>query len=150
MFVDGELYVIGRIVDLLRESTVYPLPTGHRSHRRRRLTAGAARLRIAAFTAPFSDGVEELVIIAERATGAARSDPAPAVDAIRTVVSQRHGFGPADIRILPAGAIPRTTSGKLARRAVPDGYLDGSLNGRQDARRNPPACGWGWDRWLPI
>lgn len=131
MFVDGELYVIGRIVDLLRIDGLSRYPQDIEA------TAADAsplvrRGYVAAFTAPFSDGVEELVIIAERATGTARSDPAPAVDAIRTVVSQRHGLTPADIRILPAGAIPRTTSGKLARRACRTGYLDGSLNGRQD------------------
>jgi fatty-acyl-CoA synthase len=31
-----------------------------------------------------------------------------------------------DVRFLPAGAIPRTTSGKLARRACRDEYLSAS------------------------
>lgn len=130
MFVDGELYVTGRIVDLVRVDgrTRYPQDI--------EATAADAsplvrRGYVTAFTAPRRDGVEELVIIAERATGTARCDPAPAIDAIRAAVSRRHGLTPADIRILPAGAIPRTTSGKLARRACRTGYLDGSLNGRQ-------------------
>jgi fatty-acyl-CoA synthase len=33
----------------------------------------------------------------------------------------------ADVRFLPAGAIPRTTSGKLARRACRAQYLTGLL-----------------------
>jgi fatty-acyl-CoA synthase len=32
-----------------------------------------------------------------------------------------------DVRFLPAGAIPRTTSGKLARRACRAQYLSGTL-----------------------
>jgi fatty-acyl-CoA synthase len=57
------------------------------------------------------------VIVAERAAGTGRDDPQPAIEAIRTMVSQKHGLTVFDVRFLPAGAIPRTTSGKLARRA---------------------------------
>jgi len=71
------------------------------------------------------------VIIAERATGTSRSDPGEAIEAIRAAVKRRHGLDVADIRILPAGAIPRTTSGKLARRAARNAYLEGSLKGHQ-------------------
>jgi fatty-acyl-CoA synthase len=84
----------------------------------------------AAFTVPRGDDAE-LVIIAERATGTARSDSGPAVEAIRAAVEHRHGLFPADIRFLPAGAIPRTTSGKLARRACRTQYLDGSMRFHQ-------------------
>ena len=72
---------------------------------------------------------ECLVVIAEKATGTNRSDPAPAIEAIRAAVSQRHGITPVDVRVVPAGSIPRTTSGKLARRACRAQYLDGSLKG---------------------
>ena len=68
-----------------------------------------------------------LVIVAERAAGTSRADPQPAIEAIRAAVSQRHGLTVADVRLLPAGAIPRTTSGKLARRACRAEYLDGTL-----------------------
>ncbi len=130
MFVDGQLYVTGRIVDLLRIGgrAVYPQDI-------EATVADASPLvrrgYVAAFTAPAADGAENLVIIAERATGTARSDPAEALDAVRAAVSQRHGLTAADIHILPAGAIPRTTSGKLARRACRTGYLNGSLKGHQ-------------------
>jgi fatty-acyl-CoA synthase len=125
MFVDGELYVTGRMVDLLTIGgrTVYPQDI--------ETTAADAsplvrRGYVAAFTAPRDDDAE-LVIIAERAAGTARSDPAPAIDAIRAAVAARHGLTVAVIGFLPAGAIPRTTSGKLARRACRTQYLDGSL-----------------------
>ncbi|HWT48956.1 MAG TPA: fatty-acid--CoA ligase, partial [Mycobacterium sp.] len=68
-----------------------------------------------------------LVIIAERAAGTSRDDPQPAIEAIRDAVSHRHGLTVSDVRFLPAGAIPRTTSGKLARRACRAQYLSDSL-----------------------
>ena len=82
----------------------------------------------AAFTVP-SGGGEQLVVVAERASGTRRADPAPAVEAIRAEVSRRHGLSVADVRLVPAGAIPRTTSGKLARRACRAAYLDRRVRG---------------------
>jgi fatty-acyl-CoA synthase len=80
----------------------------------------------AAFTVPCGT-VEQLVVVAERASGTRRADPAPAVEAIRNALSRRHRLAVADVRIVPAGAIPRTTSGKLARRACRAAYLDGEF-----------------------
>jgi fatty-acyl-CoA synthase len=90
---------------------------------------------VAAFSAPANelpgsdsdDASERLVIIAERAAGTSRVDPQPAIAAIRAAVAHRHGLPVADVRFLPAGAIPRTTSGKLARRACRAQYLAGEL-----------------------
>ena len=130
MFFDGELYVTGRIVDLLTIGgrALYPQDI--------EATAADASALVrrgyaAAFTAPDGDGSDKLVIITERATGTARSETTAAIESIRTAVSRRHGVTVADIRILPAGAIPRTTSGKLARRACRTAYLNGSLKGHQ-------------------
>ena len=74
----------------------------------------------------FTDDSERLVIVSERAAGTARQDPRPAIDAIRKAVAEKHGLTVFDVRFLPAGAIPRTTSGKLARRACRDEYLSAS------------------------
>ena len=128
MFVDGELYVAGRIVDLLRIDgrSVYPQDIESTVSDASTLVR---RGYVAAFTVPGSGDTEDLVIIAERATGTSRSDQAAAIAAISAAVSRRYGLTPADIRILPAGAIPRTTSGKLARRACRTDYLGGFLKG---------------------
>lgn len=123
MFVGGELYVTGRIADLMT--------IGGRNYYPQEIEATTAaaspmvrRGYVAAFTAP------DLVVVAERAAGTSRSDPRPAVEAIRVAVTQTHGVAPADIVLLPAGAIPRTTSGKLARRACRVEYLDGTLRAK--------------------
>jgi fatty-acyl-CoA synthase len=125
VYLDGELYIIGRIADLV-------IIDG-RNHYPQDIEATAAeaspivrRGYVAAFSVP-SDAGERLVIIAERAAGTSRADPQPAMDAIRAAVSHRHGLSVADVRFLPAGAIPRTTSGKLARRACRAEYLSGLL-----------------------
>ncbi len=123
MFFGGELYVTGRIVDLM--------PIDGRAVYPQAIEATAAdasplvrRGYVTAFTAP------DLVIVAERAPGTGRSDPRTAVEAIRAAVARRHDVEPADVVLVPAGAIPRTTSGKLARRSCRAAYLDGSLRAR--------------------
>jgi fatty-acyl-CoA synthase len=68
----------------------------------------------------------DLAIVAERAAGTARVDPGPAIDAIRKMVSHKHGLTVSDVRFMPAGAVPRTTSGKLARWACRARYLNGA------------------------
>jgi len=45
-------------------------------------------------------------------------------------VSRHHALPVADVRLVAAGAIPRTTSGKLARRACRAEYLAGVLGKR--------------------
>jgi fatty-acyl-CoA synthase len=128
VYLDGEIYVTGRIADLIT--------LAGRNHYPQDIEATAAeaspmvrRGYVAAFSGP-ADGEERLVLIAERAAGTSRDDPQPAIEAIRNAVSRRHGVTVSDVRFLPAGAIPRTTSGKLARRACRAEYLSGTLGAR--------------------
>ena len=66
------------------------------------------------------------MIVAERAAGTAAHDPQPAIDAISAAVSRTStDYRSPTCASLPAGAIPRTTSGKLARRACRAAYLGG-------------------------
>ena len=134
VYLEGELYVTGRIADLVT--------IDGRDHYPQDIEATAAeaspivrRGYVTAFSVPAneppesatSDSSQRLVIIAERAAGTSRADPQPAIEAIRAAVSHRHGLPVSDMRFLPAGAIPRTTSGKLARRACRAQYLSGVL-----------------------
>ena len=45
-------------------------------------------------------------------------------------MSRKHAVNIYDVRLVAAGVIPRTTSGKLARRACRAEYLDGTLSTR--------------------
>ena len=135
VYLDGELYITGRIVDLIT--------IDGRNHYPQDIEATAAeaspivrRGYVTAFSVPASespgtDSTEQrLVIIAERAAGTSRADPRPAIEAIRAAVLDRHRLAVSDVRFLPAGGIPRTTSGKLARRACRAQYLSGVLGTR--------------------
>jgi fatty-acyl-CoA synthase len=133
LYLDDELYVTGRIADMvhIRERTVYPQDI--------EATAAAAsqtvrRGYVVAFSVPattHTDGTgDELVIVAERAAGTARTDLQPVIDAVKAAVSHHYAVTVADVRLLPAGAIPRTTSGKLARYACREQYLGGVLGPR--------------------
>ena len=121
VYLDGELYVTGRRADMLLVDGRQRYPQDIEA------TAAAAspmvrRGYVAAFSAD-----DKVVIIAERASGTRRDDPAPAVDAIRAAVADVHGLRASDVRFVPAGAIPRTTSGKLARHACRAEYLRGEI-----------------------
>lgn len=152
VWLDGELYITGRVKDLV-------IVDG-RNHYPQDLEFSAQEasesLRpgfIAAFAVPANelpavvfeqstsgltfdpdDASEQLVIVAERAAGK-KNDPQEIADAVRAAIAQRHGVMARDILLVPAGSIPRTSSGKIARRATKAAYLDGSLRGgyKQDA-----------------
>ena len=78
--------------------------------------------------------------------GAGKAEPGPVVEAIRAGCPVATPLPIADVRLVAAGAIPRTTSGKLARRACRAEYLAGSwpppphrLNHRARPPDNVPA-----------
>jgi len=73
------------------------------------------------------DGSEQLVIVAERAAGTHKLDYQPIADDIRAAIAVRHGVTVRDLLLVQAGAIPRTSSGKIGHRACRTAYLDGSL-----------------------
>jgi acyl-CoA synthetase (AMP-forming)/AMP-acid ligase II len=77
---------------------------------------------------PGGGSVEQLVVVAERAAGVGRADPEPIVANVRAAVSREHQVRVADVRLVAAGTIPRTTSGKLARNACRAGYLAGRFS----------------------
>jgi fatty-acyl-CoA synthase len=124
VYLDGELYVTGRLADLV--------VIGDRQHYPQDVeatTSAASPMVRQGYAAAFSTD-EGVVIVAERASGTRRADPAAAIDAIRAAVSDQHGLSVADVRMVPAGALPRTTSGKLARLACRSAYLRGEFGGQ--------------------
>jgi fatty-acyl-CoA synthase len=123
VYLDGELYVTGRLADLVVIDGRQHYPQDIEA-----TTSAASAMVRQGYAAAFStDG--GVVIVAERASGTRRADPAAAIDAIRAAVADRHGLTIADVRLVPAGALPRTTSGKLARLACRSAYLRGEFGG---------------------
>lgn len=125
VYLDGELYITGRVKDLIIVDGRNHYPQDIEA-----TVAEASNSVRAGFVAAFSipgDGREQVVVIAERAMGAGRREAAPIQEAIRAAVSRRHALPVAEVKLVAAGSIPRTTSGKLARRACRTNYLDGVL-----------------------
>ncbi|MQY26907.1 long-chain-fatty-acid--AMP ligase FadD32 [Nocardia aurantia] len=155
VYVDGELYITGRVKDLVIVDgrNHYPQDLEYSAQE------SSKALRpgfIAAFSVPANqlpaevfaetglqfdadDSSEELVIVAERGPGAGKADPEPIADAVRAAISQRHGVTARDILLVPAGSIPRTSSGKIARRACKAAYLEGTLRGGYTQQAFPDA-----------
>ncbi len=125
---DGELFVTGRLRDLII--------IGGRNHYPQdvELTAQDAhpvirRDRVAAFAVE-ADGGERLVVVAERSrhVAAEQVDPAEVTRTVRAAVSTRHDIRLHDFLLVQPGAVPRTSSGKIARSACQDRYLARTLD----------------------
>jgi fatty-acyl-CoA synthase len=125
VYLDGELFVTGRRADIILLDGLQHYPQDIEATAQR-ASSIVRRGYLAAFPADDDAGV---VIVAERASGTRRADPDAAAEAIRAAVTDIHGLTVTDVRFVPAGAIPRTTSGKVARRACRAEYLSGELRG---------------------
>lgn len=154
-YLDGQLYITGRVKDLVIVAgrNHYPQDLENTAQE----ASDALRPGfVAAFSVPANqlpeearhgtefepdDSSETLVLVGERAPGAGKADPGPIADAVRSALSSRHGVTAQDVLLVPAGSIPRTSSGKIARRACRAAYVDGTLRGgyRQTAFPDAPA-----------
>ncbi|HEX3530750.1 MAG TPA: amino acid adenylation domain-containing protein [Thermoanaerobaculia bacterium] len=123
---DGTLFLTGRLKDLiiLRGRNLYPQDlevTAERSHPAFRPGCGAA------FSVE-QDGEERLVIVQEvEPRQRAAVEAGVAAEGIRRAVAEAHGVQAWEVVLAEAGAVPRTSSGKIRRRACRDAYLAGSL-----------------------
>ncbi|AGF73615.1 FadD32-like long-chain-fatty-acid--AMP ligase [Corynebacterium halotolerans] len=121
VIIDGETYITGRLKDLIviAGRNHYPQDIEYT------VQAATDHVRpdaVAAFSVEGED-VEKLVIFVERDERADAASDADVVEAIRGAVSSAHGVTPAEIRVLEANAIPRSSSGKIARRVAQKSYL---------------------------
>ncbi len=152
---NGELYITGRVKDLVIVDgrNHYPQDLEYSAQE---ATKALRPGFVAAFSVPANqlpseafddahaglkydpdDTSEQLVIVGERAPGSHKMEVAPIVDDIRAAVAVRHGVTVRDVLLMPAGAIPRTSSGKIGRRACRSAYLDGSLRSGKVANAFP-------------
>ncbi|ULE34901.1 long-chain-fatty-acid--AMP ligase FadD32 [Mycobacterium sp. IDR2000157661] len=152
---DGQLYITGRVKDLviIDGRNHYPQDLEYSAQE---ATKALRTGFVAAFSVPANqlpdevfenahsglkrdpeDTSEQLVIVGERAPGAHKLDMGPIADDIRAAIAVRHGVTVRDVLLTPAGAIPRTSSGKIGRRACRSAYLDGSLRSGKVANAFP-------------
>ena len=121
---DGELFVTGRVKDLIiiRGRNLYPQDielTVERCHASLRAGAGAA----------FSTEVdgEERLVIAQEIDYRTATDTEAVIEAIRQAVVEEYEVQPYAIALLRAGSIPKTSSGKIQRHACRAAWLNNSL-----------------------
>ncbi|MCI0466647.1 MAG: AMP-binding protein, partial [Beijerinckiaceae bacterium] len=123
---DGALFIAGRIKDLIiiRGANYYA------SDFERILDQDIPGLRPgcnAAFGVTI-EGEETLVLAAEVRRDHLRKNGAESIYlSIRKAMAYQSGLAPGEIVLVPPGAIPKTTSGKIRRRACRKAYLDGTL-----------------------
>jgi long-chain fatty acid adenylase/transferase FadD26 len=118
---DGELFIIGRIKDLL-------IVDG-RNHYPDDIEATTQEIsggRVAAISIP-DDRTERLVVIAEmKNRGSSEEEMQQRLRAVRaqvtSAISKSHGLRVADLVLVPPGSIPITTSGKIRRSSCLEVY----------------------------
>ena len=142
---NGHLYITGRVKDLVivdgrnhyPQDLEYSAQEASRALRTGYVAAfsvPANQLPAEVFDNPHAglkydpeDTSEQLVIVGERAAGAHKLDYQPIADDIRAAIAVRHGVTVRDVLLVQAGSVPRTSSGKIGRRACRAAYIDGSL-----------------------
>jgi fatty acid CoA ligase FadD21 len=118
----GELFIVGRIKDLLiiRGRNHYPEDI-------EATVQQIAQGRVAAISVPV-DSTEQLVTVIEvkKKRGEAHEDLRHRLTGVRSdvtsAISNAHGLNVGDVVLVPAGSIPITTSGKIRRAACVEQY----------------------------
>ncbi len=123
---DGELFITGRLKEIMIFGGLnrYPQPleqTAEKSHSALRPNCGAA----------FSiniDGLERLVIAYEAERSQRRSlDMDDIVQSVCWAIARDHYVNVYAILLLKPGTLPKTSSGKIQRRACRTAFIEGSL-----------------------
>jgi len=133
---DGEIYVTGRVKDIIIKGgrNLYPHEVEELATRAEGVRKGCV---VAFGLNDQASGTEKLVVVAEtREQDAARR--AAIAAKVTEQVSQGLGLPPDRVELIPPGSIPKTSSGKLRREETKQLYLAGTL-----ASGRPPV-------WLQI
>ncbi|MGY6026848.1 fatty acyl-AMP ligase [Streptomyces spinosirectus] len=123
---NGEVFVTGRLKDLI--------VIDGRNHYPQDLELSAElshpALRpgcTAAFSVDGAAGGEQPVVVAEVAPETA-GEAEKIADQVRGAIAEAHGLSARDVVLVHPGTIPKTSSGKIQRRATRAAYLDGTLS----------------------
>lgn len=133
---DGELFITGRLKEIIiiRGQNHYPHDielTVEKSNPALRPNSGAA------FAVDFN-GTERLVVVHEvERTFLRKLDVKQVIDNIREAVAAQHGIKIYATVLVKTSSIPKTSSGKIRRRACRAAFLTGSLDVVEDWSENP-------------
>ncbi|MEM9216874.1 MAG: amino acid adenylation domain-containing protein [Cyanobacteria bacterium P01_F01_bin.150] len=133
-FSKGELFFTGRLKDLIiiRGRNHYPQDielTVESSH-------PALRNNCSAAFSVEREGEERLVIVGEvERTYLRKLNTTEVIKEIQIALSTEHELDIDGVVLLKTGSIPKTSSGKIQRRACKQGFLEGSLNSVEQWQR---------------
>ncbi len=132
---EGELFVTGRLKDLIiiHGSNHYPQDielTVESSHAALQ-ASGAAAFSVT------DNGKEKLVIVQEVTRQGRQADINEVTSAIRQAVAEKHDLQAFAIVLVKPMSIPKTSSGKIQRRATKTAFLDGELEVVGEWRKSP-------------
>jgi amino acid adenylation domain-containing protein len=121
---NGELFITGRAKDLIiiRGRNLYPQDielTAERSHKT--LRAGS----VAAFAVEVEK--EERLVVVQELEFRAKPNIDEVTAALRQAITEEHEVEVYAVVLIKAGTIPKTSSGKIQRRATKAGFLAGTL-----------------------
>jgi acyl-CoA synthetase (AMP-forming)/AMP-acid ligase II len=125
---DGELYITGRIKDLIiiRGINHYPQDieeTVQDCHGALRRNCGAA------FSVPDNNDEEQLVLVQEvERTFRRQIAIEEIVASVREAITREHQIAAREIVLIRTGSLPKTTSGKIQRRLTRQMFLAGTLS----------------------
>lgn len=152
---EGELFITGRLKDLIiiNGSNHYPQDielTVEASHPALQPSSGAA------FSVT-ENGKEQLVIVHEVTRQGRQADANEVAAAIRQAISEKHDLQTFAIVLVKPMSIPKTSSGKIQRRATKTAFLEGGLEVVGEWKKNsssapalPPKREGGQTPPLPV
>lgn len=132
---DGELFVVGRLKDLIIIDGLNHHPediefTAERSHAALRPGCGAAfGIEV--------NGEEKLVIVYEVDRHYRSLNPKEVIACVRKRVAAEHQVQVHEVVLIKHGSILKTSSGKIQRHACRDAFLSGTLNSISDTASFP-------------
>lgn len=117
---EGEVYICGRVKDLIivNGRNVYPQDIEWQVETLPNVRSGA----VVAFAVP-GTATEQVIVLAE-----ARGQGGDLDERIRERLAEEMGLTVHDVRVLPSGRIPKTTSGKVQRAKARAEYLAGAYD----------------------